>query len=62
MKQPTFEMQCDVCGGGGLGTIEELGAQWNADISVVHSDPNTCRYHLSKQKEKMQQEREHVQA
>jgi len=48
MKQPMFDVTCEICGGTGLGTIKTAAAAWDSNQRVSHSDPDVCRMNLAR--------------
>lgn len=50
-----MDVECSVCGGPGVGTIKAAAAMWTG--SCVHSDPDTCRYYLAAERDRLARER-----
>lgn len=53
MNPYQFESTCDVCGGAGLGRAKDLGATWDSNARIRHSDPRTCAAILAKRKKEL---------
>jgi hypothetical protein len=43
MRVHVWPLNCDVCGGEGMGTADTNRAAWSAYGTVVHSNPEVCR-------------------
>ena len=42
-----FERTCSICGGTGLGRIEDTAAEWYG-AKLVHNNPEVCRRNLER--------------
>lgn len=50
MNPYQFEVTCDVCGEGGMGTSRCAAASWLEGCSVRHQDPGVCADNLARKK------------
>jgi hypothetical protein len=52
MNPYVIEVHCDVCGEGGMATMNDAGNQWIGG-QLRHTDPNVCAMNLKRRKEEL---------
>lgn len=50
MRIHSFDVECEVCGGPGVGTIRTAAAAWDPRSRVSHVDPRDCAHYLEQKK------------
>ena len=62
MNPYTEHVTCDICGGPGVGTPKTATAAWIVGNEIRHTDPETCAYYLSLERERLERERKEMEA
>ena len=55
-----YPVTCDVCGGGGMGTLKTSAAGWDPTRRIRHIDPTICAENLRRQRLALERDRAEV--